>query len=83
MKNRGHCPMLAAVFLMSGIVLDAQPVIANQPADQTANQGYSAAFQVAVSSTPPLSFQWYFNSGALSGAITNKRTGQVARIKPL
>ena len=57
---------------MSGLVLNAQPIITNQPADQTANQGYSATFQVGVTYTPPPDFQWYFNSGALSGAITNE-----------
>ena len=57
---------------MCGLVLDAQPTITSQPVDQTANQGYSVTFQVGVSSTPPLGFQWYFNAGALSGAITNE-----------
>jgi hypothetical protein len=33
--------LLWAVPLISGLVLNAQPIITNQPADQTANQGYS------------------------------------------
>src|SRR5437868_471051 len=70
---------LAAILLVSRLVLNAQPIITNQPADQRANQGYSATFQVGVSSAPPLAFQWYFNSGALSGATTNELTIPNAR----
>lgn len=42
------------------------PVIATQPADTVAVVGGSAGFSVAAGGTAPLSYQWYFNGGALT-----------------
>src|SRR5439155_12569422 len=70
--KRAPAILLSAILLMPAVVLNALPIITSQPADQMANQDYSAAFQVQVTYTPPLTFQWYFNSGALLSAITNE-----------
>ena len=70
--KRAPAILLSAILLMPGVVLNALPIITSQPADQMANQDYSAAFQVQVTYTPPLTFQWYFNSGALLSAVTNE-----------
>ncbi len=45
------------------------PVITVQPQDQIAGQaGASVSFSVTASGTAPLSYQWSFNGGAISGA---------------
>jgi hypothetical protein len=44
------------------------PHITEQPHNQTALAGGSASFSVGLVGTPPLSYQWRFNSSNLSGA---------------
>jgi len=44
------------------------PSITAQPAGQTVVNGGNATFSVAAEGTPPLSYQWYFNDSAISGA---------------
>ncbi len=44
------------------------PAITAQPAGQMVINGGSATFSVAAEGTPPLSYQWYFNGSAISGA---------------
>ena len=48
------------------------PAIATQPSQSQTNlQGSTAAFSVVASGTPPLYYQWRFNSTNVSGAIMN------------
>jgi type II secretory pathway component GspD/PulD (secretin) len=44
------------------------PSIAAQPTSQTVVSGNNATFSVTAEGTPPLSYQWYFNGSAISGA---------------
>jgi len=44
------------------------PSITAQPAGQTVVNGGNATFSVMAEGTPPLSYQWYFNGRAISGA---------------
>jgi pectate disaccharide-lyase len=47
----------------------AAPAITTQPQDQSVTEGDNATFTVAATGTPPLGYQWYFNTNtALSGA---------------
>lgn len=46
------------------------PAITTQPASQTVTVGSSVTFTVAASGTGPLSYQWRFNGGAISGATS-------------
>ncbi|MCI0538815.1 MAG: exo-alpha-sialidase [Verrucomicrobiales bacterium] len=71
MKTKLH---LASVICMSTMAALAQPTITQQPADQTANQGYSATFQLRATGAVPLSYAWFFNQSAIAGATTNRLT---------
>ena len=50
------------------------PLITTQPANQTVIHGSSATFSVTVLGTPPLAYQWYFNSTNLSGETTSSHS---------
>jgi hypothetical protein len=50
------------------------PSITTQPASQTVNQGQNATFSVVASGTAPLSYQWTFNGGNVSGATASSYT---------
>ena len=54
----------------AGLMVLMPPVITQQPTNQTVNLGGTVTFSVTVStnSTPPLSYQWYLNSGVLPNA---------------
>jgi hypothetical protein len=54
------------------------PVITSQPVAQSAGVGGSVLFQVAVSGTPPFTFQW-FDGGTAIGTGTNQ-TLQLANV---
>src|SRR5215831_11021506 len=59
-------------FLTVTLSAFAQPRITTQPTNQTVNQGFSATFRSAATTTlPPLSYEWYFNSNAVSWALSN------------
>ncbi|MEI2725306.1 MAG: cohesin domain-containing protein [Verrucomicrobiota bacterium] len=45
----------------------AAPFIVSQPASQTVTAGNNATFTVGAGGTPPLSYQWRFNSNDLTG----------------
>lgn len=49
----------------------ALPVILGQPQNQIIIPGESASFGVVVADTRGLSYQWYFNSTAISGATAD------------
>ena len=46
------------------------PAITQSPTNQTVFQGSNATFTVTAGGTPPLNFQWRFNSNALSGSTS-------------
>jgi endonuclease/exonuclease/phosphatase family metal-dependent hydrolase len=50
------------------------PAITTQPQSQAANQGASASFSVVATSASPMTYQWRFNSGDLSGATASAYT---------
>lgn len=50
------------------------PTITTQPANQTATLGQPATFVVVASGTGPLSYQWYDNGVAISGATSASYT---------
>jgi endonuclease/exonuclease/phosphatase family metal-dependent hydrolase len=52
-------------------VSNAPPVIAVQPQNQNVLAGQTATFNVTVSGTLPLNFQWLFGGTNISGATTN------------
>lgn len=43
------------------------PAFTSQPSSQSISLGGSATFSVAVTGTPPLTYQWQFNGAALAG----------------
>jgi len=47
------------------------PVIASQPQSQTAFVGSTVQLAVSASGSPPLSFQWFFNGGAVAGGASS------------
>jgi nitrogen fixation protein FixH len=50
------------------LTLLTPPVITTQPTNQTVAQGSNAMFSVTATGTPPLNYQWFFNSGVLTNA---------------
>jgi hypothetical protein len=50
------------------------PTIATQPQEQTVTVGATATFTVAATGTAPLSYQWYRNTVAISGATNASYT---------
>ena len=50
------------------------PSITTQPAAQTVNQGAAATFSVVAAGTATLTYQWYKNGTAISGAINASYT---------
>ena len=55
--------LLIIIVLVSGLMpLIAQPVITNQPVNQTAVLGGNATFSVLAAGTGPLVYQWQFNA---------------------
>jgi arylsulfatase A-like enzyme len=72
MKTKSH---LLLAGLMLGLIhsAGAQPVITQQPQNQTNIAGTTATFTVGATGTPPLSYQWIFNSLAnrLPGATND------------
>src|SRR5258705_7992243 len=59
--------LLALLALHLGLgALVAQPVITNQPQNQTAIAGTTATFSVGATGAPPLSYQWRSHASATS-----------------
>ena len=50
------------------------PIITGQPVSQTVNVGSAVTFSVTATGTEPLSYQWYKNSTAISGATGSSYT---------
>ena len=54
------------------VVASSQPpTITSQPQSQTVSQGANVTFTVGAAGTPPLSFQWQFNSTNLASATNS------------
>jgi subtilase family serine protease len=68
--------------LINALAPPSAPQIATQPTNQTINSGNNVTFQVTVTGTPPLTYQWLFQGSALPGAgtstllLTNAQSGQ-------
>lgn len=59
----GTTTSLGAVLVVTG-----NPFVISQPASQTVNAGASCSFTVLATGTAPLTYQWYLNSVAVTGA---------------
>ena len=53
------------------IVAVPAPTLTTQPASQTVPIGGNANFNVAASGTPPLAYQWFFNTNTVLSGATN------------
>ncbi|MDD8020074.1 MAG: C1 family peptidase [Acidobacteriota bacterium] len=56
------------------VTIPSAPVITTQPTNQTVNVGQTATFTVVAIGTAPLSYQWYKNGTAVSGATAASYT---------
>src|ERR1700678_167240 len=50
------------------------PLIITQPANQTVTAGQTATFSVTATGTGPLTYQWFVNGVAISGATSSTYT---------
>jgi Pro-kumamolisin, activation domain/Concanavalin A-like lectin/glucanases superfamily/Putative Ig domain/Viral BACON domain len=65
----------SGVFAISGALMPPQAAIGAQPLSTTNNVvGSSSTFSVAAMGTPPLAYQWYSPTGAVSGALSSALT---------
>jgi hypothetical protein len=58
----------------ASLTVNVPPSITTQPATQTVNQGQNATFSVVAAGTAPLSYQWTFNGGNITGATASSLT---------
>ena len=54
-----------------GLTVNTAPVITTQPTSQTAVAGQPATFTIAAGGTDPLTYQWFDNGTAISGATSS------------
>ncbi|PYU20294.1 MAG: hypothetical protein DMG30_21565 [Acidobacteria bacterium] len=59
---------------MTGVGVTASPTITAQPVSQSILAGQTATFSVGASGTAPLSYQWWKNGAAISGATSSSYT---------
>ena len=52
------------------LTVTGSPAITSQPTSQTVTAGNSVSFTVVATGTNPLSYQWYYNSSPISGAVS-------------
>lgn len=77
MKNK----LLLLLALNVGLApVVAQPVITSQPQNQTNFAGTTATFEVSVTGTEPLSYQWRSYVNAASSSYTNIPFGTEASL---
>ena len=53
------------------VTVDIPPTISQQPTNLLLNLGQSANFSVTASGSPAPTYQWYYNSAAISGATSS------------
>jgi hypothetical protein len=63
----GTATSASAVLTMIVTVTNTAPQILTQPASQTVNVGANVIFSVSASGSAPLTYQWLFNGGNLTG----------------
>ncbi len=56
------------------LTVNVPPTITTQPSNQTVNEGQNATFSVVAAGTTPLSYQWTFGGGNISGATASSYT---------
>jgi len=74
----GSATSAVAMLLVSDVA--SPPSFVAQPQSLTRNQGASATFNVTVAGSWPLSYQWYLNGSAISGATQSSYTD--ANVQP-
>ncbi|MFZ1292286.1 MAG: LamG-like jellyroll fold domain-containing protein [Melioribacteraceae bacterium] len=62
------------ILLLTSLATMAQPVITQQPANQTVLEGTTATFNIIATSSAPISYQWYKNGAEIGGAILDSYT---------
>jgi uncharacterized repeat protein (TIGR02543 family) len=65
--SSGASRTVTATLVINVSAATTRPTITTQPASQTVTQGSSVSFSVAASGTAPLSYQWRYQSGNLTG----------------
>lgn len=63
--------LTGSIGLLYPLIGLAQPTIGTQPKSQSVSLGANVLFSVRASGTPPLSYEWQFNSSNIAGAVTN------------
>ncbi|MDB6029588.1 MAG: N-acetylmuramoyl-L-alanine amidase LytC [Verrucomicrobiales bacterium] len=63
-----------ATSTSASLVVLKAPIILTQPADQSVYRGENATFNVMADGTPPLFYQWRFNSADIIGATNSSYT---------
>jgi Immunoglobulin domain len=56
------------------LTLNTPPTIVTPPGNQTVYVGQTGGFSVVAAGTSPLTYQWYLNGGAISGATSSSYT---------
>jgi Immunoglobulin domain len=56
------------------LTLNTPPSITNPPSNETVYVGQTGAFSVTAAGTSPLTYQWYLNETAISGATSSSYT---------
>jgi uncharacterized protein (TIGR02145 family) len=64
----------ADIYLEINGTIPSAPIIITQPQSQTVVAGQSVTFSVTSTGTPPLLYQWYKDSTAISGATSSSCT---------
>ncbi|HVM59823.1 MAG TPA: immunoglobulin domain-containing protein [Verrucomicrobiae bacterium] len=65
----GSITSVVATLTVTNVL--AAPSISTQPQSQTVTEGQGAAFSVTANGTPPLTYQWYFNTNSPMANATN------------
>jgi hypothetical protein len=75
-----QCNALIATCSQSVTVLDLTPEITTQPQSQNILVGQDGHFWVTATGWAPLSFQWWFNGGAIADATDSRYTRTNAQL---
>jgi len=79
----GSLTSAVAALTVTGVPLP--PSVVTQPQSHVVNPGDATDFQVVVTGTPPLGFQWRLNGANLSGGASNtsfQSTLNIASVQP-